>query len=902
MTLWTRLLHRRRLDAELEDEIQAHFAMAARARINRGETPAEAERQSRLEFGNTLLTKEVTREMWGWTQFERLGQDLRYGVRQMRRSPGLTTVAVLSLALGIGANSAIFSILNALLLRPLPVAAPEQLFVLQQQARTTVPQRFSYPMFERLRDSGSGAQAIASMSHVMRAQALLEGESQPEIAPVQLVSGEFFTLLGLSPRMGRFLVPADNENVRQPVAVIGYGFWQRRLAGALDVIGRKIRVNGAAFTIMGVAPEGFRGVWVEAPTDIWVPLAMQPQVHYAQNESVHNGDLEKPWPPQESIDWLDVMVRVDTPSVPAISGRLNAVFLEALDRFTRSESAASRRNFLERSLTLEPVSRGLSNLRQRFTPLLLAMMVLVVLVLLIACANTANLLLARAEARRREIAARLALGAGRAVLARQFLTESLLLSLAAAALGLAIAQWGSALLVRSALDVTSGPAPLAAGVDQRVLAFTMALSLATTLLFGLAPAWRAARLELATAIRAGSRNVTGGSRLTLAKCLVAFQVALSLLVISGAALFVRSLHNLAHVAVGFDTEHVLSVRINPRAGGYRPEQLSSLYRQVIESAEAIPGVRSAAVSMCGLAVECRSSSGGVNISGYEPRPGEEVRVQYSRVAPGYFSTVGVQLAAGRDFDARDSGSRVTVINQALAHRYFGNRNPIGQIVDAHVHIGEKEGSEVIGVVRDARVNRVREPAFPMMYYPLEGNVVYAESLEVRAAGDPTSIAAGVRQRLAAVAPNLPIDRITTLSEQVDRSLNQERLVSVLTTIFGVLALALACFGLSGVLSYAVTRRTSEIGVRMALGARPAEVTWYFLRESLALIASGLVLGFPVVLLVSRWFASMLYEIKPNDPLTLAASAAVLTSVAVVAGLFPAWKASRVSPVVALRHE
>ncbi|HEX5227334.1 MAG TPA: FtsX-like permease family protein, partial [Bryobacteraceae bacterium] len=573
--------------------------------------------------------------------------------------------------------------------------------------------------------------------------------------------------------------------------------------------------------------------------------------------------------------------------------KLTSSYLHALETLSVAFPPQARSYFLERRLTLDPLSHGFSNARGRFRSPLLAMMVLVALVLLIACANTANLLMARAEGRRREIAVRLSIGAGRGRLIQQLLTESLLLVAIAAALGLAIAQWASDQLVRMALGVAEGPAPFSTGIDSHVLVFTAAIAVATGLLFGLAPAFRATNLELNAAAKPSrsGRFQFGG-----AKLLVAVQVALSLIVVVGAALFARSLRNLAQVDLGFDREHVLTVWMNPRVGGYAPSKLPALYRDLVQRAESIPGVRSAAVSMCGLDVECRSSDGQVRISGYQPAPGEDPQIQYNAIDPGYFATVGMTLLSGRDLRPGDTGRRYAVINEAMVRRYFAGRNPLGQ------HFGDDYRTEIVGVIRDARVNRVREEAAPMAYFPLDGNAAYGESLEVRAAGDPDSVATAVRKTINEVAPDLPIDRITPLALQVDRSLNPERMGAVVTTAFGILALSLACFGLYGVMSYAVSRRTSEIGVRMALGARPRNVLWNVLREALWLIVLGLAAGLPAVIFSARFTATLLYGIRPNDPATLGATIAILTTVAIFAAVWPAWRASRVSPLAALRHE
>ncbi len=742
-----------------------------------------------------------------------------------------------------------------------------------------VPQRFSYPMFQHLRDSASGAQGVAAMSHVMRAQTTLETGPRSEMAPAQLVSGEFFSLLGLSPALGRLLTASDNQTVGgNAVAVIAYGFWQRGFAGSPDVIGRTIHLNGSPLTIVGVAPQGFRGVWIESPTDIWIPLVLQASVRYSQNFSDHeNAVPEKPWIPQDFIEWLDVVVRTNPGLAPSVRNALNGVYQQSLQNLTGNLDLETRRYFLERSLSLEPFAQGFSNLRQRFTSPLVAMTVLVALVLLIACANTANLLMARAEGRRGEIAVRLSIGASRGYLIQQLLTESFLLVAFAAGLGLLLAHWASGRLVLMALGGNAaGPAPFVATLDLHVLLFTIGLAVTTGLLFGLAPAFRATNIELGAAIKAASRNMPGHFRFSAAKLLVVAQVALSLIVVFGAALFARSLRNLANVELGYDRQHVLSVWIDPRSAGYDATRLPGLYQRLVERTEAIPGVRSAAVSMCALAVDCRTTIGGVKISGYESAPHEEIRLQIGFVGPDYFATVGMRLVNGRDFQTSDTGTRFAVVNQALVRRYFANRSPLGQRFGDHLE------SEIVGIVGDARMNRVREEAAPTAFYPLKSNLVYAESMEVRASGDPSAIASDVRKALNDVAPDLPIERITPLALQVDRSLSAERMGSVVTIAFGTLALGLACFGLYGVMSYAVSRRTSEIGVRMALGARPENVLWEILREALLLIALGLAVGVPAVIFASHSISALLYGLQPNDPRTLLTTIVILTSVALFA--------------------
>jgi predicted permease len=890
-----------RKNRELDEEIRTHLALEIQRRIDAGETREAAEAGAQRDFGNLGLVKEVTRSMWGWSLFERIGQDLRYGVRALRRNPAFTLIAVLSLALGIGANTAIFSVLNVVLLKPMQVTAPEELYRIQQESRVPVAQRFSYHDFERLRDAAV-PESVAAMSSNARVSVAVGSGAQAEPANAQLVSGEFFAVLGVAPVLGRALAAFDNLTPGgHPVAVVSHGYWKQRLGGEAGVLGRNILLNGVRFTIVGVAPPGFHGVFLEAPTDFWIPVMMQQEVRYHQNYSDrNNADGEQPWVPQEGISWLDVMVRAGPNSKAAMLTALNIAYQRRLAAMAESiGDPQQRRLFLEQRLWLESFAQGRSSLRTRFTPHLFALMGMVALVLLIACANTANLMLARASARQREIAVRLSIGAGRGRLIQQLLTESFVLVAVAASIGLLLAYWSANALVGSVVNRVSGQNPAMLAVDGRVLGFTLVLSVVTGLLFGLAPALRSTKLQLGEALKTSSRSLPGRSRFNPGKFLVAAQVALALLLVVGAGLFARSLYHLGRVELGFDRDHVLSVSIDPRASGFTLEQLPALHARIIGAVSAIPGVEAAAVAMCGLASECRSSSDGILITGYTPSAGEQVVFQENRVSPRYFSTVGMRLLRGRDFDARDrhGAAKVALVNQALTRRYFANREAIGQRFGY-----TSPDTEIIGIITDARVNNVREQATPMAYYSLDQEEVHTRTLEVRAAGDPARVSAGVRKAIAAAAPDLAVERITTLSQQVGNSLSAERLVTVLTAVFGSLALGLACFGLYGVMSYALARRTTEIGVRMALGARPSAVLWAVLRESLGLILAGLAAGLPVAMFAARFLSRVLYGVQPWDSLTLWGAVLTLASVAILAALVPAWRAARVDPCVALRQE
>jgi predicted permease len=807
---------------------------------------------------------------------------------------------VLSLGIGIGANTALFSVLNAVLLRPLPVSHPEQLFALSMPlSRSSVKDIFSYPFFERMRDV-AGDNGIAAMSRVATVRALVDGDREAEPEAVQLVSGEFFALAGLSPALGRMIGPDDNRTGGgQPVAVISHDLWQRRFGRSSGVLGRGMALNGSHFTIVGVAPAGFTGIWLESRTDVWIPLVMQQAVHYSQNFSSMNSDNDKPWIDQDGILWLNLIVRTK-----ANEAALDTVFRQSVAQMAEQiGNAEGRRLALQQRLSLDPIAQGFSGfLRRQFTGPLFALMAMVALVLLLACANTANLLLARANRRQREIALRLALGAGRGRLIRQLLTESLLLASIATAAGLAFANAGSGLLVRTALGTTAGPTPISTGADARVLGFTVALSVFTTLLFGLVPAFRATRVDLESALRAGARGVREGARINTQKLLVVSQMALTLILAVTAIWFADSLRNLANVRLGFDEQHVVTVRINPQSAGVPDEQLTGLYRRLVASADAVPCVRSTAVAMCGLAVSCRDVAD-IRIAGYDARPGEQVTVQENRVSPGYFSTVGIQLLAGRSFTDRDTkdGPRVAIVSESVARRYFPDGDAIGHRF-GYTDTGAKVDTEIVGVVEDARVNGARDEPPAMAYYPIQQSTVYGGSLEVRVTGDPAARMAEIRNAVMRVDRNLPITGITALSEQVSGNLRQDRLIMWLTSGFGLLALGLGCFGLYGVMSYAVARRIGELGIRLALGAAESGLFRMVFGESLALIGAGLALGLPCVFAAARLVSGVLFDVRANDPVLVGLAVLALSATAALTAYFPARRASQISPVAALRYE
>ena len=898
-SLWRNLWNRDRVDRELDTEVRAVFDILVDEKLKSGVSLEQARSAATLELGRVhSITQQVREERAGAT-IDAIGKDIRYGARMLRANPGFTFVVVLSLAAGIGANSAIFAIANAMLLKAMPIPEPDHVYVARFQSRLPVQHRVSHPFFEELRAGFPTAHGLAGMSRVSRMRLPSEGGNS-QSAAVQLVTGEFFSVLRLTPQLGRLLTPDDNRTISShPVTVISDAFWRRRFNAAPDVNGRDIILNSVHFTIVGVAPPGFSGVWLEAPVDAWIPTMMQSDVKYMQNFSANNADALKPWVPERGISWLDLVTRAERPDGPEAVA-LNAVFRPRLLEQVESITDPKEKSLtLDRRFVLEPFSDGFSNVREQFRAPLYALLGMVALLLLIACANTANLLLARSTTRQREMAVRLSIGASRRRIIGQLLIESLMLGALAAVVGLAIAPLVSEVLVRMTIGVDTGPLPFSVGIDGRVVAFTVAITLLTSFLFGFAPAWRATDLSLSTALKSSGRGTHHGARLNLSKMLVVAQVALSLFLAVGAGLFARSFNNLVSQPLGVE-ESVLSVPINPSLGGYKQEELASLYQRVLDRVEAIPGVQSATIAMCSVMNGCRSNSDGVSFSGYTPQPGEQVIVQVNGLGRNYFTTLGMTIVAGRDFEPREIGgkAKVVIVNEALVRKYFKGRDPIGQ----RFGYDPPPDIEIIGVVRDAHVNTVREAASPMVFQPFDTTPPYVGSMQIRASGDSTAMGASVRRALQELEPRLPVDRPTTIATLAANSLRQERLIARLTTAVGVLALALASLGLYGLMAYAVKQRTAELGVRFALGAPRPRVLWMIFRESLLLVAAGLILGVPMVMAVAQLIGPMLFEVSPNDPLVFSVAAVVLLIVGASSSYVPALRASRVDPLIALREE
>jgi len=1005
----------KRMMEELDADIREHIARETQDNIERGMSPEEARYAAMRKFGNVTRVKEETREVWSFLWLEQLWQDIRYGLRMLVKSPGFAVVAILTLALGIGANTAIFSLIDAVLLRSLPVEKPAQLVLLKWSARkppiihgyqsagdcasdlrfgASNPSgcSFSEPIFRKVVQANvfSGAAAFANAGRLN-----LSGNGPATIINGQLVSGDFFRTMGLKAAIGRLIDANDDTPAAGAVTVLNFGYWQSAFGGSRDVIGRTIELNSVAFTIIGVTEQRFTGISPGSDYDVWLPLADGQRINTSGPFRWNDRQADV------SYWWLTIIGRVK-PGIPApqaqavISGlfrnemlhgsvplfhggepmggpprgggpagggaRQEMVFGGAPMRFglgkspgreqqgatggPMPQSAGNKPIILsgppgatpaggphptERAtepktlssaednpeITLVPAQSGLSGSRTRYSDPLYVLMLAVGIILLIACANVAGLMLARSAARQKEMAVRLALGAGRARVVRQLLTESVMLSALGGSLGILLAYWGAHAILSFVSSNQPRPLGFAMDIDFRVLGFTIAISLITGILFGMAPAFRSARVDLTPTLKEGEGISAGWARgagkwVSTSNALVVAQVALAMVVLVGAGLLVRTLQNLRNVDVGFDSHNILIFGIDPTLIGYKGAQVDSFYRDLQGRLAETPGVKSASYSMMPLL------SNGLMVTSFH-WPGtpqdQDSEADDLGVGPNFFETLHIPFLMGRSFNASDfevaasnrgdqpsSAPTPVIVNQAFVEKYVGKENPLGK------HFGEtaadangpaNPGCEIIGVVRDAKYNSLRREIHAMMYTPQS---MGGATFELRTAADPQAILPAIREVVAQVNTNLPLFNVATESEQIDRLLFQERLVARLASFFGLLALVLACVGLYGLLSYEVARRTREIGIRMALGGRAKDVLRLVLNQGIALAVVGAVAGTGVALGVMRYLSSMLYDVHANDPLTMIAVALLLILVAFAACFIPARRAMRVDPMVALRHE
>ena len=844
-----------------------------------------------------------------------ISQDLRYGGRMLLKAKGFTAVAVLSLALGIGANTALFSLIDAVLLKTLPVTKPSELVLFNWLSGPNGMSRsidgtitndpatgmrtstsFSYLAFERIRDHNETLSGVFAFAPFEQLNVNVDGEA--EVAGGQLVTGGYYETLGLNAMLGSTIRSADDDPAADPVVVISHRYWDRRFGSDPKIIGKRIKVNNVPFTIIGVTPREFLGtLQVGESPDLTIPMSLESQLRPGSQSA------QQPW-----FWWVRIMGRLK-PGVTAeqaqasLEGTFHQSVRDGWEAAQARFSAPTGRNSSELGnlpiLRVRSGAQGLTELRSEYSQLVMILIIVVGVVLVIACANVANLQLSRAATRHKEIAVRLAMGASRFRLIRQLLTESVLLAMIGGAGGVLFAYWGKDALL--ALRPWGGDEPaIDLTIDLRVLGFTLAISFITGILFGLVPALQSVRVDLAPALKDNARSVVGGSRSILTKTLIIVQVAMSLVLLIGAGLFVRTLQNLQAVDVGFNRDNLVLFRVDPRLSGYSGPQIAPLYQRLTERIEAVPGVRSAAISRHPLLSGNRRSSN-IYVSGPAQQSNDPAFINL--ISTNFFPTLDIPILVGRNITSRDDARapKVAVINQALARKYFGDENPIGR----RFNFGsseENEKIEIIGIVRDAKYTSLRQETPPTLYTPYFQETPGQVNFSVRTSGNVQTMIEAIREAARDVDSNLPLFSVKTQKEQSDESVRKERLFANIASFLAAVAMLLACIGLYGVMSYGVARRTNEIGIRMALGATSTAVTRMVMRETMTVVMIGVVIGLGTALATTRFIESMLFGLLPTEPITIMVAALIMAGVAAGSGYLPALRASRVDPMIALRYE
>ena len=889
-------VHRPAFERRMDDEMETHLALYEADLRRAGLTAEEARRRARAEFGSVEARKDECREATGLRLLGELRGDVTYTLRLLRRSPVFTAVALLSLGLGIGANTAIFSLIDTVLLKSLPVEDPQRLFFVdnsggKEGGRSGPP----YPCYEILRDKNRFFAGMAAFDDG-RLKVTIDGT--PEQLRTQYASGTYFDVLGVHAVHGRTLTGADDSTVGRggpdgAVAVISHDLWKRRFHMDPAVVGKSIQVGSHWVTIVGVTPPGFFGLQAGSPIDVTIPMSLV-------GDNLGSREL---W-------WLSVVGRLQPDaSVDQARADLENLF----DAYMTDIGKPRERRGYFSGIELVPAAKGFNGLRREFSEPLLIVMTIVAVVLLIGCANVANLLLARASARQNEMSVRLAIGASRGRLVRQLLTEGAVLVSCGALVGLVFAGWGVSFLVGLFAAGGNGIV-LDPRFDLRVLGFTSVIAALTAVLFSLAPALHATRVDAAKPL--GRRRSLTSPRLRVGQALVIVQVMLAVVLLSGAALFVRTLRSLTTIEPGFDREGVLTMQVEATvpdrkvrpatALEHRQEhaRLGAIWEDFIGGVVALPGVSSAAAATMSP-LSGRDRGVVIAVSGAAPLSEHNRGIHVNQVTAGYFDTWGIRVLRGRSFTPRDraASARVAILNETAARSYFGSENPIGRRVNLPGQRVEDE-YEIVGVVADTRYVNLRTPDERMVYVPIEQSIdpITATVVAVRGPGDVTHLASSVRETVRKTVPAGFVTRIGTIEQQIQRALVRERLLSMLATFFAVLALTLACIGLYGVMAYAVIRRTREIGIRIAIGARQGSVIWMVLRDTVALVIAGAALGLIAALNASRYIESQLFGVAPDDPVALFVAILLLLAVTAIAGYLPARRASRIEPVIALRYE
>jgi len=888
-----RFWRRKARENELERELRAHLELEAEEQRESGVPAEEAAYAAQRAFGNTGLVKESVREVWGWLLLESLGQDLRYAFRSLRGSPVFAFIAIWSLGLGIGANTAIFSFVNAILLKRLPVPNPEQLVQLEAYENgKRVNNNFSFPFLAALNKRSTAFDGVAGRFAV-RVSLAIDNSAFPLNG--ELVTGNYFDTLQVKPALGRLLTKEDIETAAaNPLCVISYALWQGHFAGDPQLLGGKLLLNGHSYTVIGVTERGFYGPQLQSPVDVQMPASRMADF-LSGFFSVAADGWKAP-----NFTWLYPLARlkpgVTMAQAQAMTDPLaRAIRLELTDAGFRSQAAAQKTSF-----RLTDGSQG-SDYNSPYAKPVTVLMGVVILVLLIACANLANLLLARAGARAKEFAVRLSLGASRGRLIRQLMVESLAIAACGGALGLLLAYWIVHTLLLYLNTGQSAGEGLAVAPDPLVIGFSLALSLLTALLFGLAPAWQAARPDLVPELKgtsSGTKSGVGLASVSIRRFLIVFQIALSLTILFSAGLLTRTLSRLKTVDLGFDPARVITLKIDPGMNGYSAERSNRIFDQILSRLRAQPGIAAASFAMV-------SPLGGDNFSVDFSVPGQplkeaDAKTYINIISPDYFKTLNLARVSGRDFDERDglAGFHTVVVNRLFARQFMPGLNPLGQ----HFKAALGGDVEIVGVVKDSRYRGLRETPVPLVYFPAKLIESSSYSVLVRTRMPGEQALANIRQVVRSVDPKLPIFDMQELQEQIDRGISSERVLSFLSALFSVLATLLCSIGIYGLIAYAVSHRKREIGVRFAIGAQKSDVAGLFLRESLLLVAAGALVGVPLALASTGVLQSVLFGVTANDAVTLTLTVLVFMATGLLASVLPVWKATRIEPVEALRYE